>query len=107
MIDSIYFLSEIYELANIESYIVSNDKTKPIISLKNSKGLSLTNYLTKQKNEVPKLFNLDSNIFTTHHIKINNVASNNSFEILFFQDITSGQQRLSNTVLKVFFLYLY
>ncbi|WP_320033684.1 ATP-binding protein [Halarcobacter sp.] len=104
MIDSIYFLSEIYELANIESYIVSNDKTKPIISLKNSKGLSLTNYLTKQKNEVPKLFNLDSNIFTTHHIKINNVVSDNSFEILFFQDITSGQQRLSNTVLKSFFL---
>lgn len=49
MIDPIYFLSEIYHLANIESYIVLDNKNKPIIHLKESQDLSLTNYLKEKE----------------------------------------------------------
>jgi signal transduction histidine kinase len=98
-----YFLSEIYHLANIESYIISKYDSI-FISLKKSQDLHLSKFLNEHKNNIPKLFNINSNIFTTHNIDIKDIDNKKNFKIAFFQDITSGQQRLSQTVLKSFLL---
>lgn len=104
IISSSYFLSEIYHFANIESYIISKKEMPWIfISLEESKNSLLTSYINK-KHKVPNLFKLENSIFATHHIAIDNSHTHKNFEILFFQDITTGQERLSQTVLKSFFL---
>jgi len=104
IISSSYFLSEIYHFANIESYIISKNETPWIfISLEESKNSPLTSYINKE-HKVPNLFKLENSIFATHHIAIDNSNTQKNFEILFFQDITTGQERLSQTVLKSFFL---
>jgi len=101
LIDPKYFLSEIYHLANIESYIISKDNSL-LISRKNFKDLSLLKYLKKDNNS--KTFNINSKIFITHHIDMEKIDGKNSFKILFFQDITSSQERLTQTVFKSFIL---
>lgn len=98
-----FFLSEIYHLANIESYILFE---KNIIFLENEGNLNLKNHLSLYKNNLKNNFELDNKLYSTHRISIlkDKNTNTNKIEIIFFQDITSGQERLSHTVLKAFFL---
>lgn len=98
-----FFLSEIYHLANIESYILFE---KNIIFLENEGNLNLKNHLSLNKNNLKDNFELNNRLYSTHRISIlkDGKTNANKIEIIFFQDITSGQERLSHTVLKAFFL---
>ena len=98
-----FFLSEIYHLANIESYILFN---KRIIFLENEGNSSLKNHLNLNKNDLKGNFELEKRLYTTHRIAIlkETTKYNYKIDIVFFQDITSGQERLSYTVFKAFLL---
>ena len=96
-----FFLSEIYHLANIESYILFNDK---IIFLKNKGNSLLKQYFDSNKKKLKSNFELNKKLYSTHRISLLKDSDENKIEVVFFQNITSGQERLIFTVLKTFFL---
>ncbi len=96
-----FFLSEIYHLANIESYILFNEK---VLFLKNKGNYTFKEYLDLNKNILRNNFELNNRLYSTHRISLLDKNIKDEIEIIFFQDITSGQQRLSFTVLKSIFL---
>ncbi|AXX87912.1 two-component system sensor histidine kinase [Malaciobacter marinus] len=100
-IDPLFFLSEIYHLANIESYILFDNQ---LLFLEKFKNSSLKNHLNRNKKSLKTNFELDNKLYSTHRISLLKDNHNKKIEIIFFQDITSGQERLSFTVLKAFFL---
>jgi len=100
-IDPLFFLSEIYHLANIESYILFDNQ---LLFLEKFKNSSLKNHLNRNKKSLKTNFELDNKLYSTHRISLLKDNHNKKIEIIFFQDITSGQERLSFTVLKTFFL---
>ncbi|RYA24731.1 hypothetical protein CRU96_00975 [Malaciobacter halophilus] len=100
-IDPLFFLSEIYHLANIESYILFDNQ---LLFLEKFKNSNLKNHLNRNKKSLKTNFELDNKLYSTHRISLLKDNHNKKIEIIFFQDITSGQERLSFTVLKAFFL---
>jgi len=102
-LNTFFFLSEIYYLANIESYILFNEK---IIYFENRANATLKKYMSLNKKILKDKFESNKRLYSIHKILLfkDGTQNKNKVEIVFFQDITLGEERLSFTVLKTIFL---
>ncbi|MBE0497492.1 MAG: hypothetical protein IBX45_13835 [Campylobacterales bacterium] len=95
-LDPRYFLAEIIELTGLEGFMLVNTKTLIALEKSTIEALFLNSLDTKQ--QVRTTFNANGSLFSTHRIVQKDALGHNAFEVLFFQDITPAQQRLSHAI---------
>jgi len=100
VIDPKYFLSEIRKLVNIYTYIVyeNSKNTKKIFMLKDDK--IITDIIKYKQIENSKEIETKKGIFQPYIIKGKGINTQNSFKIIFLQDISHWKNTLQKAILQ-------